>query len=563
MATQAILYTLDVGGNATKTVPGLAQSLGQVEKKAKDAQVAASKIGGGSSLTSARAAFGGIADESKKAAEGAFKFAGMLAIAGLAVNKLLEDQEAWRNATGVLRDTLAGMADDLAEAVGPAAAEKVGAFTVGLRFLASFAANGLVPAMVAVYKSVSSLVTDGFGGLLTMIERIKSGDVLGAISAYTDTVKTGLDEIMTLADEVPAALTAGLDQALADARETWTKIQTGAGKPSGGGAPAQSFASVATMLPGQTAQMKALTVSLNSVAGLLDPQIAATQDAIVATGGMVDALDGMAAQLSIGANQARLDGGANQVMGGLDALQGGLGGILSAAGAGPVGAAVAAVAAALPEIPGMLTGLADQVLSLAVDLPNTLTTILMDVVPQIVEKLPLIAGALITAAPRMVAALVAAIPELIAAFISAGPQILVGIIDAFKELPKAFFQAIQRMVTELPSAIGAALAGLLNPLKDGDGKFLGTDLTAGKGKEKLFGINLPSFDTGGVVTRTGIATVHAGERVLNQQEARGGGRGGISIGSITVVAPDPRRFVEELRRLQGNYGVNLSLDPLV
>jgi hypothetical protein len=237
-----------------------------------------------------------------------------------------------------------------------------------------------------------------------MIERIKSGDVLGAISAYTDTVKTGLDEIMTLADDVPAALTAGLDQALADARETWTKIQTGAGKPSGGGAP-RDYSVANTLIPAQTAQMKALSVSLNSVAGLLDPQIAATQDAIIATGGMVDALDGMAAQLSIGANQARLDGGANQVMGGLDALQGGLGGILSAAGAGPVGAAVAAVAAALPEIPGMLTGLADQVLSLAVDLPNTLTTILMDVVPQIVEKLPLIAGALITTAQRMVEAL--------------------------------------------------------------------------------------------------------------------------------------------------------------
>jgi hypothetical protein len=83
-------------------------------------------------------------------------------------------------------------------------------------------------------------------------------------------------------------------------------------------------------------------------------------------------------------------------------------------------------------------------------------------------------------------------------------------------------------------------------------------------------MRLPFFDTGGDVARTGLAVVHQGERVLTRDEVQGrsggksSGGSGMSIhGGITVVAPDPRRFAQRLRESLGDYGIGLSLDPMV
>ena len=97
--------------------------------------------------------------------------------------------------------------------------------------------------------------------------------------------------------------------------------------------------------------------------------------------------------------------------------------------------------------------------------------------------------------------------------------------------------------------------------KGPEGAFLGTQLGAGTDRKRLFGIHIPSLDTGGDITRDGLAFVHAGERVLNRSETRNT-QNSVVVNAV-VSSPDPRQFFDQLRALKGSYGLGISDDAWV
>ena len=58
----------------------------------------------------------------------------------------------------------------------------------------------------------------------------------------------------------------------------------------------------------------------------------------------------------------------------------------------------------------------------------------------------------------------------------------------------------------------------------------------------LFGLNIPSFQTGGIMPHTGLAMLHKGETVTPE-----GGSGGITINIENVYGTDPDEMAEALQ----------------
>jgi hypothetical protein len=218
----------------------------------------------------------------------------------------------------------------------------------------------------------------------------------------------------------------------------------------------------------------------------------------------------------------------NPVGAGLSQIAGGVTALL-----GPIGAAVTAVVQ-LPALLGNLTATVQQ-------LPETLVAI-----------------------PELATALIDAIVQLPAELVKALPEIFVGLGDLVVSSFLAGFNIVTEAIGLLPGRIADSLANVLreiasqiNPF-DGDGAFLGTDLGAGKGEKKILGVSVPFFETGGDVTRTGLAYVHEGERVLSVDERQSSMGGGRPV-NVSVVASDPRVVVAEIRGALGGYGSGLSM----
>jgi hypothetical protein len=99
------------------------------------------------------------------------------------------------------------------------------------------------------------------------------------------------------------------------------------------------------------------------------------------------------------------------------------------------------------------------------------------------------------------------------------------------------------------SAVAAQLQSQLSGLGDSNGSSIGTT-------SALAGA-VPSFDTGGLMAREGLAYLHAGERVLNPAETRDyqrGGRGGSSTIVIHSYGSYPHELVNLIERTRRDRG---------
>jgi len=217
--------------------------------------------------------------------------------------------------------------------------------------------------------------------------------------------------------------------------------------------------------------------------------------------------------------------------------------------ADPVGAALGAALG--PALAGPIGMLASAVLQLPDVLQNLTETI---------ETLP---EALISI-PDLTVNLLTAIGDLPLALVEATPEIALGLANAVFKIFTYGFEAFAMMFAEvvdvIPGRIADALADILrnlfaelNPF-DGDGNFLFG--AAEKARDAL-----PFFDTGGDVTRTGLAVVHEGERVITAEERAalltgGGGRG---APAITINTPDPHKAARAVAQAIGSYGPRVRL----
>lgn len=200
------------------------------------------------------------------------------------------------------------------------------------------------------------------------------------------------------------------------------------------------------------------------------------------------------------------------------------------------------------SIDDMFNNALDQGLRLFADLPDEIFNIAGLLIPRFIRALPELASNFILLAPAIVWELV-----------KAAPIFLSSIIEAMLQLPGEF---VKQFIDAFK------LGELLDILKGTFGK-AGTIVNSAKGlidlkgdEKRLFGIKLPSFDTGGMVGRDGLAYLHAGERVLNRSETRNYNGG--SVGAINVFGvADARSIAEDLRNKLGPYGLNLSLSPRV
>lgn len=99
------------------------------------------------------------------------------------------------------------------------------------------------------------------------------------------------------------------------------------------------------------------------------------------------------------------------------------------------------------------------------------------------------------------------------------------------------------------------------------GNVLGTNFRGNQGDVQIFGVGIPGFASGGFATKTGLAMLHEGERVVPASGASTGtaagmmGRGGINIQNMTVKANDPREFLRAIERELGDFGMGETFTP--
>lgn len=238
----------------------------------------------------------------------------------------------------------------------------------------------------------------------------------------------------------------------------------------------------------------------------------------------------------------------------LGALRGGMTGL--GALAGPWGALIAAAIEILPKIDQVTDDLMQTVLDFPKDFGDAFIRMQENLPGYIAEGVESFAQA-IALGPTLVAALHEATPVLIGAILQAVLEAPVIIVEALFESFKQLWESIKN----LPAAIAKALTDFGNKAGDALGIHMGREAKA-KGEREFFGIRFDRFAMhGGVVTQSGMAMVHKGERIGPSGGRRGGGGGSVTINVGTVVSSNPERFVEQLQSLLGPRGINLSLTP--
>lgn len=242
-------------------------------------------------------------------------------------------------------------------------------------------------------------------------------------------------------------------------------------------------------------------------------------------------------------------------------FSGGLGGTLQNTG-NPVMQAIATVLNPVRLVADGFGMLVNEIFSLDDLLGSTLDNALR-VFGELPEEIFNIFGLLlprfIRAMPEIVSQFILLAPAIVWELVRASPIILGAMIEAILQLPAEFVRQFKEAFN---------LDNMLNAFKGVFGKG-GTIATSArslidlKGEDKsIFGVKIPSFDTGGMVAQTGLVYAHKGERVLNRQETRNYNGG--SVGAINVYSTaDARAIAEELRNKLGPYGLNLSLAPRV
>jgi hypothetical protein len=213
-------------------------------------------------------------------------------------------------------------------------------------------------------------------------------------------------------------------------------------------------------------------------------------------------------------------------------------------GAGAPGELAAALAPVLGPI------------ALLVDIQGTLTkaTAIVQGLPDLLASIPDLAVGLLDAVAELPARIIERLPEILMGLARAIGRYFTApfrmLAELFELLPQKFAEALAELIKGPIEKVGESVQKIGQNIISGG---LGAPVAAGQPPGRS--TEVPAYDTGAYVTQTGLAMVHAGERVLNREEvARGGMGGGVTIGAIHIRSTDPRESAREVARALSPYG---------
>lgn len=252
-----------------------------------------------------------------------------------------------------------------------------------------------------------------------------------------------------------------------------------------------------------------------------------------------------------------------------------------------------------------LESLFADVSTLPDDLGSSIRRTMIEVQPAIIRAIPDLLEAVIISLPLAIAeGIILGIPELVKALGSAALDAagrVIGFLDGamsflfgdWWEGAKDFFKGIWDGIGNAINTImdGAVIQWIIGAfetiwttirdffsglfdigggngaLVGQQGNVLGTNFRGNQGDVQIFGVGIPGFASGGFATKTGLAMLHEGERVVPASGASTGtaagmmGRGGINIQNMTVKANDPREFLRAIERELGDFGMGETFTP--
>jgi hypothetical protein len=220
------------------------------------------------------------------------------------------------------------------------------------------------------------------------------------------------------------------------------------------------------------------------------------------------------------------------------------------AAANPIVAVIAAVfdLIASNQLAPLVRSILDAIFAFMDNLPESVGNILHSLIMAVIANLGTILGSVVGMIFALILEVEMALIETFLAFFASGEWVT--------QFVNAVVQAVEESAKRLVEMLRNPLDGMFRKGNDSDGegrhhnRFLGI---FGK-KEK----DVPSFDTGGVVARTGLAMVHKGERYSGV----GRSLGGTQIGAINIYTNDTDNLASKFRQEQGVFGRNLRLDVL-
>lgn len=548
MSAAAVLYTLKLGGDLADKLPSLSSGLRKVGQAALDTKAAVASIGSG-----ARSGLASVGEHGKTAAEGVFKAAAGFAALGYATHSVLKSNEQYEQSTARLMIASQKLGTQIADALGPSVAKFIDSFTIGLVYIANLM-GGVVGPAVSTLSNVVGRLTDALGHSLTAWKRIATGDFSGA----AESIKANHAALFGLVDDVKEGF-AGIDKARDDAFkaafEAWRRQVDGIKDVVG--EIQKSYADIVTTISGiRSTQLQGFVeqapggipmgqqvtdhIEVTPDTGLQTQQVNETKNVVEGVTGVTTAIQG----------------GATAML----------------AMMGPWGAMIAGIFTVMQN----LSNIVESTNQMAIDTLRNFSSQFKDVVGRLTRDL-------LDALPQMITDFSTLIPEMANSILESMPEIIEGLVIAILKTPAMVVEGIwnslknvwemakdwfDKALDWLQNAFGGGKDN--NILTGKDGKWLGTSF-AGKeneGNRSLFGFDLPSFDTGGHVSRTGLAQVHAGEFVVNAQTMRqlqqGGGGRQVTSANVTIHVHgtnDVEQLVRDIRAKLGTYGIGLTLNP--
>lgn len=507
MAATAVLYSLKLGGDLAAKLPSLSAGLQKVGRSAQE--TTASVAAAGTSLR-------GAAQQGEQASAGLFRAAAAFTFAGVAIHQTLKSNEEYQQSTVRLVNELGRLRASIADAIGPGVAKFIDSFTIGLTYIATLVTGTVGPAFTTL-MGIVDIFTERVGESLRAWKLIFAGDFAGAAGIIAGH-KEAFQAILAEAKLGFNAIDKARDTAFTAAFNAWREQVDG-------------IKDVADGVRQTVAETKAIAVAP-------PPQARITSST------------------SIAPDQATV----TPVVSGLDKATAVLEGM---------GTDTASILKMIPVYGQFLSAIWSLVSQMEATSKNVMRELIdfgTNLDDQLDATITQIPDMLIRALPDLVASLITLIPRLILDLVASGPLLFASLIEALIDMPKTIASSFFQMFAEFWARIKASLDRVTGVLSNKDGQFLGTGLGArSEGNRRFLGIRIPKLDTGGTVTRSGLALVHRGEEfsgVGRHRQPLGGG-GSVTNHVTFNVTPtqDVDRFVREVRARLGTLGVGLTLDP--
>ena len=490
----------------------------------------------------------------------------------------------WQVSIALLKTTVEGFAGSLSEIAGPSIQKFLDNFTLGFVTTVTFIKT-LIEELGAGIAQVFGNLTDNLKDFFDKLSpgRLIKAVVTGGLSELFEETSLQGDALRLLgttegdiASALSGAFAAARDEAFAVGQRFF---ETRAAVQAAGPSVAPALGPTGAAAPGEGLKKadKAATdfaAVMNEGLGLLGDF---NDEADKAARALAEA-EKAARELALAQTQ-QVVGMAQQ------ALTGDVSGLIGSVGAaaGPAGMVAAQIVQGIEAI-GQLgaKGVEEKLEEFQSNLLagiKALPEIIGKVLPEFISEL----------VPALVTGLVEALPELLIAQVEAFARL---ILAGFRDIPMAIaeglttaFLSIWDRVKEFfkdlfSLRLGKAFGGGEDG-KGGLGRTLGkvarvgaaistlgaSELAIAVGKGVKNAVEGRSFARGGVVDRTGLAMVHAGERFTRQdgsmsgttRAAMGAGGGGVVINLQGIMTK--RDLIEQIRRELGTRGSGLTLDP--